>query len=215
MYNYLPSQPLRPLPSSLDTVPTIGSLMHIPILTGKSDWIPWSDQVGATLLAHDLMSHICDTPEPNAPFDICFVPSYVLHHDAHSSPEELATYCLWCRRDGAALGVLFGCLSSSAHLLLPNTGARISCPTTVHIIYGMLIHHFGGGDWTSTIDLKKMLRMTVCIPSRVQEYVATWCAGVNQLESSGWAMDPREALQEFMDHLPHASQFTGIHDHVR
>ena len=27
-------------------------------------------------------------------------------------------------------------------------------------------------------------------------------------------MDPCEALQEFMDHLPHASQFTGIQDRV-
>ncbi|KAF8236994.1 hypothetical protein L208DRAFT_1149169, partial [Tricholoma matsutake] len=75
--------------------PTIGSLTHIPILMGKSDWIPWADQVGAMLLVHDLMSHICNMPEPNAPFNIHFVPSYAPHHDIHSSPEELATYHLW------------------------------------------------------------------------------------------------------------------------
>ncbi|KAF8231084.1 hypothetical protein L208DRAFT_1471545 [Tricholoma matsutake] len=123
---------------------------------------------------------------------------------------HLRSYHLWCRRDGAALSVLFGRLLPSAHLLLPNTGACISCLTTAHLIYSMLLHHFGGGDWTLTVYLKKVLRTTVCIPSCVQEYVGTWCSGVNQLESSGWAMDQHEALQEFMDHLPPASQFTGI-----
>ncbi|KAF8224286.1 hypothetical protein L208DRAFT_1312426 [Tricholoma matsutake] len=189
--------------------------MHIPTLMGRSDWVPWSNQVAATLLAHDLISHICDMPEPNIPFDIRYVPSYPPHHDACSMPEELAVYRLWCHRDGAALSVLFGCLSPAAHLLLPNTGARISRATTARLIYNTLLHHFGGGDWTSTVDLKKTLHMTICVPSQVPEYVTTWCLGINQLESSSWAMDQREALQEFMDHLPHASQFAGIHDHVQ
>ncbi|KAF8232795.1 hypothetical protein L208DRAFT_1175252, partial [Tricholoma matsutake] len=182
--------------------PNIGSLTHIPILMGKSNWVPWSDQVGTTLLAHNLISHICDVPEPNAPFNVRYVPSFAPHHDINSSPEELAAYCLWCRWDGAALSVLFGHLSPYTCLLLPNTGAHISCLTTAHLIYSTLLHHFGAGDWTSTVDLRKMLRLTICIPSHVQEYIATWCVGINQLESSGWAMDQCEALQEFMDHLP-------------
>lgn len=132
LYNFLPRQsqfpapPVHSLSSSLDTVPTIGSLTHIPILTGKSDWVPWSDRVGTTLLSHDLISHICEMLDPLAPFDICYVPSHPPpHHDVHSLTEELAAYCLWCHRDGAALSVLFGHLSPAVCLLLPNTGAHV------------------------------------------------------------------------------------------
>jgi hypothetical protein len=83
------------IPSPLDTVPTVSSLTHIPLLMGRSDWIPWSDQVGSTLLALDLILHICDPPEPGMSFDIHFVPAYPPHHDEQSIPEELAAYCLW------------------------------------------------------------------------------------------------------------------------
>jgi hypothetical protein len=40
--------------------PSLQSLTHLPLLTGRSDWIPWSGQLGSTRLALDPISHIYD-----------------------------------------------------------------------------------------------------------------------------------------------------------
>ncbi|KAF8868575.1 hypothetical protein BD779DRAFT_1683540 [Infundibulicybe gibba] len=95
-----------PLPSSSDTVPSIGSLTYIPILTGCSNWGPWSDAVAAAIKTHGLTRHICDDPPNGAPYDPWHVPLYPPTVSRDSSPQEIAAFELWWRRDGAAFHIL-------------------------------------------------------------------------------------------------------------
>jgi hypothetical protein len=185
--------------SSPTALPTV---THIPLLTGRSDWGPWFAAVGNHIGNLSLIPHVCDDPKPDDPFDPSRIPTYPPVITALSTQAELSFWDSWWRSDGIAAHILTSRLSASARSQLPVSNPLAGPQRrTAREVFGHLRRLFGGGDYTSSSALKTQLRNLRC-GARVVEYVTQWCAGVAQLNDSGYPFTLRESLEAFVDHLP-------------
>jgi len=136
----LPSQQyLLPLPlPTLKELSMPSSPMYIPILTGRSDWCPWSDALTTAVIGMNLFGHIAEDHDSQWGFDPGLIPTYlpVIHQGfdpgsiptylpvihQNSSPKEFQAWNIWWIHDGQVLHLLVSWLSPNARSQLPGAG---------------------------------------------------------------------------------------------
>ncbi|GLB34019.1 hypothetical protein LshimejAT787_0109030 [Lyophyllum shimeji] len=202
-----PTPPTHPLPipttvTSHDRDDKLPSTVHIPVLTGKHDWGPWSTAVSVLLQNLDLTSHICDAPTPGTPYDPSLIPTYPPTVTQTSTPDELNAWRAWWRRDGAACHVLLSRLSGLIQSSLPGYGQVFGVKRSARDIFAKLRGLYGVGDWTSAQVIKTRLRGLAPGPHRILDYIMSWRNGINQLDSAGFPWDLRDGLSTFLDRFP-------------
>ena len=116
-YMLPPSLPILKEPS------TPSSPTYIPILTGRSDWCPWSEALTTAVIGMNLFGHIAKNPDSQWGFDPGSVPTYPLIVHQNSSPEEIQAWNVWWIRDGQVLHLLVSRLSPSVRAQLPGAGS--------------------------------------------------------------------------------------------
>ena len=120
--------PFHPYPF-LPTLPTIkepstpSSPTYIPILTGRSDWCPWSEALMTAVFGMNLFGHLAEDYDPQWGYDPGSIPTYPPVITRNSSPEGLQAWNLWWIRDGQVLHLLVSRLSASARAQLPGAGS--------------------------------------------------------------------------------------------
>ncbi|KAF5383010.1 hypothetical protein D9615_004881 [Tricholomella constricta] len=209
--------PPAPAPSSASSTPSprpsspnhddtrLPNTTHIPFLTGKHDWGPWSSAVELTLDNLDLTKHISDPPAPGTPWDPSLIPTYPPIVDQLSTPDEIKAWRYWWQRDGQARHILVSRLSGSIQNSLPGFGRVSGIRLPARDILVKLRNLYGIGDWTSAQVIKTRLRNLSYGPNRVLEFITAWCNGINQLESAGFPWDLRDGLSTFLDRFPFAN----------
>jgi len=136
------------------------------------------------------------------PFDPSRIPTYPPVIMALSTQAELSFWDSWWRSNEIAAHILTSRLSVSACSQLPISNPLAGLQhRTAHEVFGHLCHLFGGGDYTSSSALKTQL-CNLHYGTHVVEYVTQWCAGVAQLNNSGYPFTLQESLEAFVDHLP-------------
>jgi len=115
-----PSSPYLP---TIKEPTTPSTPMYIPILTGRSDWCPWSEALMMAVMTMNLFSHIMEYYDPQWGFDPGLMPTYPPTINQDSLPDELHMWNLWWARDGQVLHLLISRLSPSVHVQLPGAGS--------------------------------------------------------------------------------------------
>ena len=114
---------------SVPNLPTIkepstpSSPTFIPILTGRSDWCPWSEALMTAVFGMNLFGHLAEDYNPQWGYDPGSIPTYPPVITPNSSHEELQAWTLWWIRDGQVLHLLVSWLSASARAQLPGAGS--------------------------------------------------------------------------------------------
>ncbi|KAF8075084.1 hypothetical protein FPV67DRAFT_613762 [Lyophyllum atratum] len=205
----VPSLPPKPAPRSpAPLVPThkrdvkLPTVSHIPILSGKHDWVPWSTAVTILLENLDLMDHICDSPDPAAPFDPSLIPTYPPVVTRTSTPDEIAAWRSWWRRDGTVRHVLLTRVSTAIQNSIPGSGLMSGTKRPARKILEQLRSLYGIGDWTSARVIKDRLRNLIPEAHRILDYITSWRNGINRLDSAGFPWELRDGLSTFLDHFP-------------
>jgi hypothetical protein len=130
----LPSQRyLLPLPlPTLKEPSTPSSPTYIPILTGRSDWCPWSEALTTAVIGMNLFGHIAEDHDSQWGFDPGSMPTYppIIHQN--SSPEEIQAWNVWWIRDGQVLHLLVSRLSPNARSQLPGAGTSQPLRSSIH-----------------------------------------------------------------------------------
>ncbi|KAF5381322.1 hypothetical protein D9615_008433 [Tricholomella constricta] len=210
---HVPAPPRTPLPrppsrtaSSPDHEDTrLPNTAHIPLLTGKHDWGPWSSAVELTLDNLYLTDHISDPPAPGSPWDPSLIPSYPPIVDRLSTADEIRAWRYWWQRDGQARHILLSRLSGTVQNSLPGFGRVSGVKLPARDILAKLRLLYGIGDWTSAQVIKTRLRNLSYGSNRVLEFITAWRNGINQLESAGFPWDLRDGLSAFLDRFPFAN----------
>ena len=85
---------------------------------------------------------------------------------------------------------------------------------TARSVYKELVRFFAGTDYQTlgvTCDELVALR---CAPSRILDYVARWCTGLNKLASAGYPFNAIDSIRHFVNHLPYGPTFDIIRESV-
>ena len=101
--------------------------------------------------------------------------------------------------------MLIGHLGSLAHQLLPSTEEWTS-----HLIYQAICKYFGLQNFTDCAVLTSSLRNLHCEPSKVQDYIAQWRAGVSRLRSTKFLFSVRVCITDFINALPQTLAFATL-----
>jgi len=194
--------------------PTPSSPTYIPILTGRSDWCPWSEAVTTAIMGLNLYGHIAEHYNEQWGFDPGSVLTYPPTINPNSSPEEFHAWNLWWLRDGQVLHLLVSRLSPTACTQLPGAGNCQPQRRTAHSVYKELVRLFGGTDFHTAAVTRDELIALRCAPSHVGDYVARWHSGLNKLTLAGHPFDHADSLRHFVNHLPFGSTYDIIRESV-
>jgi hypothetical protein len=212
----LPSQRyLLPLPlPTLKEPSTPSSPTYIPILTGRSDWCPWSEALTTAVIGMNLFGHIAEDHDSQWGFDPGSMPTYppIIHQN--SSPEEIQAWNVWWICNGQVLHLLVSRLSPNARSQLPGAGTSQPRRRTARSVYSELVRLFGGTDFNSAAVMRDELVALHCAPTRISDYVSRWRTGLNRLASAGHPFDHADSLRHFVKHLPYGSTFDIIRESV-
>jgi hypothetical protein len=207
-----------PFPTLLPTIkePSMpSSPTYIPILTGRSDWCPWSEALMTAVIGMNLLGHLAEHYDPQWGYDPGSIPTFPpVGITSASSQEELHTCALWWYRDGQVLHLLVSRLSPSARAQLPGAGNSQPQRRTARSVYTELVRLFGGTDYQTAAVTRDELISLRCAPSRIADYIARWRTGLNKLASAGHPFDSVDAVRYFVNHLPFGSTFDIIRESV-
>jgi hypothetical protein len=189
---------------------------YIPILTGRSDWCPWSEALMTAVMGMNLFGHIaeCYDDDPHWGFDPGSVPMYppVITHS--STLEEHHARTLWWLCDSQVLHLLVSHLSPSARAQLPGTGNSQPRRHTARSVYQALVRLFGGTDFHTAAVAHDELIALRCAPTRVTDYITSWRSGLNRLVSTGHLFDHADSIRHFVNHLPVGSTYDIVWESV-
>ena len=193
---------------------TPSSPTYIPILTGRSDWCPWSEALMTAVFGMNLFGHLAEDYDPQWGYDPGSIPTYPPVITPNSSPEELQAWTLWWIRDGQVLHLLVSRLSASARAQLPGAGSARPRRRTARSVYKELVRLFAGIDYQTLGVTRDELVALRCAPSRVLDYIARWHTGLNRLASAGYPFDAIDSIRHFVNHLPYGPTFDIIRESV-
>ena len=158
-HNLLSPTPLSFLPyPSIPNLPTIkepatpSSPTCIPILTGRSDWCPWSKVLLMAVFGMNLFGHLAEDYDPQWGYDPGSIPTYPPVIMPNSSPEELQAWNLWWIQDGQVLHLLISRLSASAHTQLPGAGSAQPQQHSARSVYKEVVWLFAGTDFQTLYE---------------------------------------------------------------
>ena len=205
---------------SVPNLPTIkepstpSSPTFIPILTGRSDWCPWSEALMTAVFGMNLFGHLAEDYNPQWGYDPGSIPTYPPVITPNSSHEELQAWTLWWIRDGQVLHLLVSRLSASARAQLSGAGSARPQRRTARSVYKELVRLFAGTDYQTLGVTRDELVALRCAPSRILDYVARWRTGLNKLASAGYPFDAIDSIRHFVNHLPYGPTFDIIRESV-
>jgi len=164
---------LFPLPlPTLKELSTPSSPMYIPILTGRSDWCPWSEALMMAVMGMNLFGHIGEDHDSQWGFDPGLMPTYPLNIHQNSSPKGLQAWNIWWIQDGQVLHLLVSWLLPTAHSQLPGAGNAQPQRCTAWSVYWELVHLFGGTDFHLAAVMCNELIALHCAPSHILDYIS-------------------------------------------
>ena len=220
-HNLLSPTPLPslryPLTSTLPTMkdPPTPFPTYIPILTGRSDWCPWSEALTTAVIDMNLFGHLAEHYNAQWGFDPSFIPTYPPAITPNSSPEELHAWTVWWIRDGQVLHLLVSRLSPSVYAQLPGADGSRPQRYTARSVYRELVRQvFSSTDFLTAAVTRDELIALWCAPSGVPDYIARWRSGLEKLASAGHPFDSADALRYFVIHLPFGTTYDIIRESV-
>ncbi|RDB14617.1 Retrovirus-related Pol polyprotein from transposon TNT 1-94 [Hypsizygus marmoreus] len=214
-YQYPIAHPV--LPTSRTVKLELPPLTNTPLLNSTADWTKWLDLVVNAIDGMSLYGHIRDPPSsPDAFISPANAPTYppLINHE--SSPEEIAAYESWWRRDNLVSQVLSTRLGAVAFSTLPRKRDLNGNPSrTARDILVALRKRFGVGTHGAAQTLKDRFRTRVSTTSDLPQYIADWRTAISQLEDSFWAFTETEFATWFADGLPADVKYQSIRHDVR
>lgn len=175
--------------------------------------------MSSLILCSNLLSHIAEDLLPGAAYDPDLWPTYPPVLRPESGPDERVEFSNWWSRDGIVTHILTSRLSPTVLSTLPVANLRLAQRRSAREVYRTLRNNYGAGDYSAVMIIEAKLRQLQCLPTRggvrVTEYVATWRAAFNQMESAGHLPSERQLLAMFVDGLPtNAVPFVTLYDNV-
>jgi len=196
---------------SVDIKPiSIPALSHIPILKSRQDFAAWEGQVLLLLQTLDIYGHILDPATPillGMHYDK--VPSIMPVLSPNPSKDELLAWKKWRLGDAAVCQILMARLSDTVRSLLPPAVAP-SSTRTAYLTYKCLSETFGVRSFVQCTDLVNKLFALHCAPSKVNDYVNAWSAGVTKLVSIGFPGSMRLYISVMIQGLPDNTTFSTM-----
>jgi hypothetical protein len=130
----------------------------------------------------NLLGHIADDPLPGAAYDPGLWPTYPPAVHRGSSQADIQLFTEWWSRDGLASHILTSRLSTSALGCLPIANERMGQRRSSRIVYSILRHQFGAGDYSAVMLIEARLCQLKCLPTR-------WGSPRrNPQEGTGWEL---------------------------
>ena len=198
--------------------PSLPSTKDIPLLSGASTWTPWNTQVRALIMHSGAFSHIADTPTIAQVFDPDLIPSYPPDSlTITSTTADYETFSNWWTTDGIASHILTTRLSADVNSSVPLPNERAGERRSARFIYETLRRLYGCGDFASAAVVEEKLRGLRCASmSGISQFMITWRAGINLMQSAGHLPSNRNLLLQFVDGLPvrHNGSLTMLRDSV-
>ena len=209
-FPYPPPQYIYYVPQQIPSNPvsrSLPSVVHIPVLTSKTDFFAWDKGVTSLLRAHGLLGHILDPqipPDPSRPDRISTAMPVL---SLSPTQEELAALTRWWDDDNAVQHVLTSRIGNVPRGLLPSSNL---VARTGLSIYQTLIHYYGTTNFADCAELFNSLNTLTCLPGRVQEYVSRWRIGISRLQSANFPVSIKLCISQFIRGLPVIAAFNTL-----
>ena len=204
VYLPMPSSETSSIPPSSKSLPVITSIHS---LNSKSDFYAWDEGVCTLLRLLGILGHVLDPTLPVNPLRPDQSPALPPVLSQPPTPSELKALSRWQDNDNVAQYVLIGRLGGLARQLLPSAymGTR-----TAFTMYTTLTRYFGLRNFGDCDELATSLLQSRCDPTRVQDYVARWRAGVTRLCSAKYLFSVRVFINAFVKSLPNSITFATL-----
>jgi hypothetical protein len=205
-YVYVPTPPMdtslsAPSSKSLPVITTIHSL------NSKADFYAWDEGVCTLLRLLGIYGHIVDPTLLVDPLRSDISPALPPPLSQPPAPAELRALTRWQDNDNIAQYVIIGRLGGLAPQLLPSA---YMATRTAYTMYTTLTRYFGLRNFGDCDELANSLLQFRCDPTRVQDYVARWRAGVARLCSAKYPFSTRVFINAFVKSLPNTITFATL-----
>jgi len=185
------------LPNSIWSLPT---LTHIPILSGRLDFAPWDSGIRSILWSLGLVSHIVIPGDPIDPLWLETLPSYPPNLAQGYGQADLQVYRQWWDWDVIADHVISTRLSNLVRVSIPPNnilGTRMA-----RTVYEAIRQLYDLRGFADGLTIYNALMALPCHPHRIQEFVVKWRAGVSRLHECQYPISGHLMIQQFISRLP-------------